>query len=158
MNKRMPRKAITRRQALGVITAGTASATAAFSEGFVGMDDGLSRPVSMRPPEVRFDVVEEEWIERLVRELAEKQGVLKLLQSSGIPSYKKQELRRRTANKIHAIHPDVAALRSLSLTHKFRMQAAINYRNAMRGLGADLKTEIDDLIYQIEHRIAYHIW
>ncbi len=118
---------------------------------------GAGRP-SKPPPAVHLTAVEDEWLDRLAEELAEKEDVLRRVRRKGIPDYKREEMRRKAADKIHAIHPDIAELKSLSLGHKFRMQAAINYRKAVRNLGADLKTEIDDLAYQLKHRIAYLVW
>lgn len=158
MKKRMPKKAITRREALGTIATGTAGATAALSDDLVGISDGRSRSVPKQPPTVYFNTVEDDWLDRLAREVAEKKEVLRRVRTSGVPDYKKQELCRKASEKIHAIDPDIAGLKSLSLGHKFRMQAAINYHKAVRDLGTDLKTEIDDLVYQIKHRIAYHVW
>lgn len=142
---------------MGVMAAGGASALTVRPEQLAAME--VCPPVfGRRSPEIMLDQIDEDWVEELAKEVVEKKSVLQKILRTGIPDYKKEELRKKAYDAVNSVHPDIANLRSVSLSYKFRMQAARNYQIAIDDLGADLKNEIDDLLYRIKNGIECNIW
>jgi hypothetical protein len=158
MKRNIPKKVISRREALGIIAAGSTGAASIAPEELVGLGFGPSRYNRHARPQMFSQGVDDYWMDELVKEVAEKKVILKRVKETGIPDHKKKELWIKAYDSVRSIHPNIANLNSVSLGHKFRMQALLNYNKAVDALGADLNNEIEDLLYRIRNKIEINIW
>lgn len=60
-----------------------------------------------------------------------------LVKTTGIPEWKRREMRQDAADQARVLDPDIASFQSVSLAKKYRMQCDRNYQRAVNNLSTD---------------------